>query len=78
MGGLDFELTVDELKAHFMQFGEVIDACILNDRNTGKSRGFGFVTFRDESVAQNLITNIMVTEIRGRRADIKTAEPKSQ
>ena len=69
-------MSVEELKAHFMQFGEVIDACILNDKYTGKSRGFGFVTFRDEAVAQNLITNCMVTEIRGRRADIKTAEPK--
>jgi RNA-binding protein Musashi len=51
VGGLDFKLTKEGLKEHFSQFGEVKDAIILNDIYTGQSRGFGFVTFEDESVA---------------------------
>lgn len=58
VGGLDFKLTVDELRSHFMQYGDVVDACILKDIYTGQSRGFGFVTFKDEDVAMNLINNI--------------------
>lgn len=78
VGGLDFKLTSDELKEHFMRFGEVSDAIILKDIYTGQSRGFGFVTFTEESVAQNLIKNNPVTEISGRRVDIKKAEPKEK
>jgi RNA recognition motif-containing protein len=76
VGGLDFKLTVEELRHHFQQYGEVVDACILKDIYTGQSRGFGFVTFKEEDVAQDLIHNIMVTTINGRKADIKTAEVK--
>lgn len=76
VGGLDFKLTSEELKEHFIQFGEVQDAIILKDIFTGQSRGFGFVTFIEEAVAQNLIRHNPVTEIAGRRVDIKTAEPK--
>jgi RNA-binding protein Musashi len=51
VGGLDFNLTVDELKEHFTQYGEVHDGIILKDIFTGQSRGFGFVTFKEEPVA---------------------------
>lgn len=78
VGGLDFKLTSEELKEHFMKFGEVHDAIILKDIYTGSSRGFGFVTFTNESVAQDLIKNNPVTEINGRRVDIKKAEPKDK
>ena len=61
-----------------MKFGEVHDAIILKDIYTGSSRGFGFVTFTNESVAQDLIKNNPVTEINGRRVDIKKAEPKDK
>lgn len=78
VGGLDFKLTSEELKEHFQKFGEVHDAIILKDIYTGSSRGFGFVTFTDEQVAQSLIKNNPVTEINGRRVDIKKAEPKDK
>ena len=51
VGGLDFKLTSEELKDHFMKFGDVQDAIILKDIFTGQSRGFGFVTFTQEHVA---------------------------
>lgn len=55
VGGLDFRLTNEELKQHFSEYGEIESAVILKDINTGSSRGFGFVTFKDEAVAQDLI-----------------------
>ena len=57
VGGLDFKLTNEDLKQHFLQFGEIESAVILKDINTGQSRGFGFVTFKEEDVAQDLIQN---------------------
>ena len=51
VGGLDFNLTNEQLKTHFTKFGPVVDATILKDQNTGKSRGFGFVSFESEEVA---------------------------
>ena len=78
VGGLDFRLTNEELKQHFSDFGEIESAVILKDINTGQSRGFGFVTFCDEAVAQDLILNVHSTTINGRKVDIKSAEPKQR
>jgi heterogeneous nuclear ribonucleoprotein A1/A3 len=69
-------LTNEELKDHFNQFGEVIDAIILKDINTGQSRGFGFITFKEEHIADDLVRNHQITEINGRRVDIKKAVVK--
>lgn len=51
VGGLDFKLTNEDLKQHFLTYGAIESAVILKDINTGQSRGFGFVTFREEAVA---------------------------
>lgn len=76
VGGLDFNLTSEELKEHFNKFGDVVDAIILKDIYTGKSRGFGFVSFSDEKVANELVKHNPITEINGRRVDIKNAVVK--
>lgn len=44
LGGISWNTTEDELRNHFSSFGEVTDAVIMTDRETGKSRGFGFIT----------------------------------
>lgn len=48
----------------------------MREPNTGASRGFGFITFFDEKIARRLITEIQVTNMNGRKVDIRTAEPK--
>lgn len=65
------------MKEHFNQFGEVVDAIILKDIYTGSSRGFGFVSFKEEHVADNLVKNHPITEINKRRVDIKKAVVKA-
>ena len=78
VGGLDFKLTNQDLQQHFSQYGAIESAVILKNINNGQSRGFGFVTFKDEAVAQDLIQNMQTTNIFGRKVDIKSAEPKQQ
>jgi cold-inducible RNA-binding protein len=55
---LDFKLTNQDLQQHFSQYGAIESAVILKNINNGQSRGFGFVTFKDEAVAQDLIQNM--------------------
>ena len=45
VGNLPFSVTTDDLKSHFSSHGEITDAIVLTDRETGRSRGFGFVTY---------------------------------
>ena len=47
MGGLTLSTTVDDLRSYFGQYGEIVDAVVMKDGDTKRSRGFGFVTFKD-------------------------------
>ena len=79
VGGLDYNLTEDDFRKHFEEkFGAVKAAQIVRDANTGQSKGFGFVTFQKESVAKELIERVRVTNINGRKVDLRTADPKDQ
>ena len=53
VGGLAWATDDDGLRAAFEQFGEVTDAKVITDRDSGRSRGFGFVTFRDGRDAED-------------------------
>eukprot|EP00831_Metopus_contortus_P050092 TRINITY_DN4202_c0_g1_i6.p1 TRINITY_DN4202_c0_g1~~TRINITY_DN4202_c0_g1_i6.p1 ORF type:complete len:325 (-),score=44.60 TRINITY_DN4202_c0_g1_i6:133-1107(-) len=83
VGGLDssvdasnsFLQKIDYLKKYFEKFGGVQDAIVLRDVNTNQSRGFGFVTFDSEEIADNCVQENNF-EIRGKRVDIKKADPK--
>jgi cold-inducible RNA-binding protein len=63
VGNLSFETTENDLRDLFAQHGTVTDVAILNDRETGRSRGFGFVTFNGKEVAGRALT---VNEARAR------------
>mmetsp|Transcript_38542 Transcript_38542/g.151986 ORF Transcript_38542/g.151986 Transcript_38542/m.151986 type:complete len:146 (-) Transcript_38542:4773-5210(-) len=52
IGGLSWETNEDSLKDYFEKFGKLIDCVIMRDRQTGKPRGFGFVTFAEEADAK--------------------------
>ncbi len=53
IGNLNFSTNADTLEQHFSQFGPVADVRIIKDRETGRSRGFGFITYQDEQSVQN-------------------------
>jgi len=75
VGGLSWETTQESLKSYFEKFGAVTDATLKTDVETGKSRGFGFVTFEDPaSVSQ--VLSCPEHKLDGRQIDPKTANPK--
>lgn len=72
--GLPWETVDDTLRLHFSQFGAVEATEIMKDRLSGKSRGFGFVTFVDPAAAAHALQ--MEHTIDGRRCEAKVALPK--
>lgn len=55
VGGISWDTNEDRLREYFQTFGEVVEAVIMKDRNTGRARGFGFVIFSDPSVAEIVV-----------------------
>lgn len=72
VGGLAWETPTEKMRAYFEQFGEILEAVIITDKNTGKSKGYGFVTFQDPAAATRacLDANPMID---GRRANCNIA-----
>ncbi|KAF5955310.1 hypothetical protein HYC85_008166 [Camellia sinensis] len=72
VGGLAWETQTDVMRGYFEQFGEILEAVIIADKNTGKSKGYGFVTFRDPESARRAC-NDPNPVIDGRRANCNIA-----
>ncbi|RWW86663.1 hypothetical protein BHE74_00004553 [Ensete ventricosum] len=66
----------NELKEHFSSYGEVIEHQIMLDHSTRRSRGFGFVTFKDEEAVDKIISEGRMHDLAGKQVEIKRAEPK--
>ena len=75
-GNLPYSLNDEELQALFAEHGEVEKATIMMDRETGRSRGFGFVIMPEESQALAAISALNGFEINGRALRINEAKPK--
>merc|ERR1712130_788666 len=56
VGGLSKETTRDEFERYFEKYGEITDAIVMTDRETGRSRGFGFITFATEDSADRVVS----------------------
>jgi RNA recognition motif-containing protein len=74
IGNLSFQTTEDDLKGLFAQAGEVESVRIVTDRDTGRSRGFGFVEMDDDN-AEKAIAQFNRTELRGRALTVNEARP---
>ncbi|KAL3527323.1 hypothetical protein ACH5RR_011979 [Cinchona calisaya] len=72
VGGLAWETKNDALRRYFEQFGEILEAVVINDKNTGRSKGYGFVTFRVPEAANRACANPNPI-IDGRRANCNLA-----
>ena len=73
VGGLAWATDENSLKTHFASYGEVTDAKVISDRETGRSRGFGFVTFTEESAANEALENLNGSDLDGRTIRVDTA-----
>ncbi|XP_059637404.1 uncharacterized protein LOC132279442 [Cornus florida] len=72
VGGLAWETPTDVMRRYFEQFGDILEAVIITDKNTGKSKGYGFVTFRDPESARRACSDPNPV-IDGRRANCNIA-----
>lgn len=78
IGGLPYRTTGDELRDAFAQAGEVASASIVTDRETGRSRGFGFVEMGTEEEAQAAIEMWNGKELDGRTITVSEARPPKE
>lgn len=76
VSNLSFRLNNDELKNVFDEFGEVTSAKIVTDRETGRSRGFGFVEMSNDSEANIAIETLNGKEVKGRNISVSVAKPR--
>lgn len=72
VGGLAWETRSETMRRYFEQFGEILEAVVITDKNTGRSKGYGFVTFRDPESARRACANPNPV-IDGRRANCNLA-----
>lgn len=76
IGSLAYSTTDDSLKAHFEQIGEVASARVITDRDSGRSKGFGFVEYVDEANNQKAVDQLDGKELDGRAISVGLARPK--
>lgn len=77
VSNLSFRTTDDELRKMFSRFGEVSSAKIITDRETGRSRGFGFVEMQSDDAANEAIDQLNQTEVDGRAMGVSVAREKT-
>src|ERR671930_1219021 len=78
VGNLSFNTTENELQELFSQAGSVQEVMLMQDRFTGKSRGFAFVTMGSEEEAQNAISKFNGQTMDGRPMTVNEARPREQ
>lgn len=77
VAGLSYNISDAEFEQHFAQYGTVVSARIITDRETGRSKGFGFVEYESESEAQAAMENLNNTDFSGRTIVVKEARPQN-
>ena len=78
VGNLSFNLSDNDLKAKFEEFGAVESANIITDRETGRSKGFGFVEMVDAANAAEAIAQLNGSDYEGRKVIVNEARPRPE
>jgi len=76
VGSLPWSVSDDSLKSVFEPFGEVVSAKVIKDRQTGRSKGFGFVEMANDSEANKAMTALNGSDVSGRNIIVNEAKPK--
>lgn len=77
VGNLPYNTSEDDLRTLFSQHGSVDSVAIITDRDTGRSKGFGFVEFGNDEEAKNAIQGLSGQEYGGRALTVNEARPKT-
>ena len=78
VANLSWNTNSDSLQELFSQYGEVTSAYIINDRETGRSRGFGFVEMPNDEEGQKAIDTLNETEFEGKNIAVSVARPRTE
>ena len=76
VGNLSYNIRDDDLQQAFSQYGTVTSAKVMMDRDTGRSKGFGFVEMGSDAEAQAAITGLGGKEVDGRALTVNEAKPR--
>jgi RNA recognition motif-containing protein len=77
VGGLSWDTTDDGLRQAFAPYGDISEAKVITDRATGRSRGFGFVTFTEDENAKTAISKMDSTNLDGKTIKVNEAQEKA-
>jgi RNA recognition motif-containing protein len=78
VGNLSWQMTDEDLRTLFEQYGSVTSAKIVKDKVSGRSKGFGFVEMTEDTEAQNALSSLYDSEVLGRKIIVNEAQPKPQ
>ncbi len=78
VGNISYATTPESLETLFGQYGEVESVKLITDRETGRAKGFGFITMNDDSAAQTAIEELNEKEFEGRTLRINEARPREE
>jgi len=78
VGNLPYNTSEDDLRSLFSTYGAVTSVAIITDRDTGRSKGFGFVEFGNDDEARSAISALSGQEYGGRAFTVNEARPKTQ
>lgn len=78
VGNLSWSMTDDDLSNLFTEFGAVTSAKILKEKNTGRSKGFGFVEMEDDEAAKTAIASLNESEVQGRKLIVNESQPRPE
>lgn len=76
VGNLEYSVTGDQLREHFSQAGKVVDAVVISDKYSGRSKGFGFVEMSSEEEAKKAIEAFNGKDFGGRNIIVNEARPQ--
>jgi RNA recognition motif-containing protein len=78
VGNLSFEVTDEDLRTAFEEFGQVESAIVIKDKFSGRSRGFGFVEMSTNEEAQAAISGLDGNDLKGRDLKVNEARPREE
>ena len=78
VGNLSWSMTDEDLNTLFSEYGTVTSAKILKEKNTGRSKGFGFVEMEDDEAAKTAIATLNESEIQGRKLIVNESQPRPE